>query len=284
MRLIVLAFVLVALCAPAWAEDDQKASSWMDGFVVDRPATWEFEAQPYAWLFGNFGSATIQGRTIDIDVTPSDTWNLLTGGNAFAGSGYFALSYGRWSTFVDSSGGYAEESVHEQIPTQFCTLSVQAKTKLKYVITDAAFGYELGEWSLPARKLPFTLGVYAGMRYMWFWNRLAATAGVVHGKQQSGTAIETFEWADPLIGIRWSLPLLDSVSMTFRGDIGGFGASSQLIWGLATDARYWVPFSPFGSHPYVSLGYRAVVFDRASSPGSIDLQFRGPTAGAGFTF
>jgi len=32
--------------------------------------------------------------------------------------------------------------------------------------------------------------------------------------------------------VRWSLPLHDLFSVSFRGDTGGFGASSDLIWGL----------------------------------------------------
>ncbi len=287
MRLTCVALVVLALCTTAVAEsagDEKKPSSWTDGFFVDKPPTWEFEALPYAWVFGNYGTATIKGRTIGLDVTPIDNLKLLVHGNAFAAAGYFGLGYGRWSTFVDSSGGYAEESVHEQIPTQFCTITANARTKLKYVITDAAFGYEVGEWSLPGRTRPLTLGVYAGMRYMWFWNKLSPTIGVVHGKQQSGTVTESFDWADPMIGVRWSVPVFDSLSLTFRGDIGGFDASSHLIWGLVSDVRYWVPFTPLGAHPYASLGYRAVAFERSPSPGSIELQFRGPTAGVGFTF
>ena len=288
MRLTCVALVLLAICSIAFAEDEKtadekKPTSWSDGFFVEKPPTWEFEALPYAWIFGTFGTATVKGRTFDVESDVGDTWDLLLGGNAFAGSGYFSLGYGRWSAFVDSSGGYEELSVHEQIPTQFCTISASARAKLKYVFTDAAFGYEVGEWSLPGRTRPLTLGVYAGMRYTWLWNKLSPTIGVVHGKQQSGTVTEAFDWADPMIGVRWSVPVFDSLSLTFRGDIGGFDASSHLIWGLVSDVRYWLPFEPFGTHPYGSIGYRVVSFDRSSSPGSIDLQFRGPTVGVGFT-
>jgi hypothetical protein len=290
VRALGVAVVLLVFCTTAHADDptapaeDSKASTWAEGFLAEKPPTWEFEALPYGWLSGTYGSATVKGHTVDITATPSAVYGLLEDGNAFAAAGYFSLSYGRWSAFVDSVGGYAEESVHETIPTQLCTLSVRARDKIKFVITDAAFGYQLGEWTLPDRKRPLTLGVYAGMRYMFFWNKVAATAGIVGGTSQSGTSIEGFEWADPLIGIRWSVPLLDSVSMTFRGDIGGFDVSSHFIWGLVTDMRYWVPFDPFGAHPFVTLGYRAAAFERSSSPGSIELQFRGPTAGLGFTF
>ena len=115
-------------------------------------------------------------------------------------------------------------------------------------------------------------------------NHLSATAGVVHGKSASGTSLEQFQWVDPLIGIRWAVPILDSVSLTFRADIGGFDSNSHLIWGLDGDVRWWAPWSPLGVHPYLSAGYRAVAFERGSQPGSIEMQFHGPTSGMGFTF
>jgi hypothetical protein len=297
VRVLAVALALLAVGTTASATDEtasatdektsaagEKASTWAEGLLAEKPSQWAFEAEPYGWLFGNYGSVDVKGHAVTFAVSPSDVYGLLEDGKAFAGSGYFSLAYGRWSAFVDSSGGYARESVHETIPTQLCTLSVRAQDKVKYVITDAAFGYQLGEWTMPGRTRPLTLGVYAGMRYMFFSNRLSATAGVVHGTQQSGTSLESFQWADPLIGIRWSVPLLDSVALTLRADIGGFDASSHLIWGLVGDVRYWVPWSPFGVHPYLAVGYRDVAFERASSPGSIQLQFRGPLSGLGFAF
>ena len=73
-------------------------------------------------------------------------------------------------------------------------------------------------------------------------------------------------------------------SLDFRGDIGGFGASSDFIWGIASAAKIWMPWHPSSLKPYAFLGYRVVDFDRSSNAGSISLQFRGPTAGMGFVF
>jgi hypothetical protein len=274
---------IVALAGFALAADE-KPQNWKDGFFVEKPPAWEFEAEPYGWLMGNYGSVDVQGHHVSLAVSPTDVYGLLEDGNAFAASGYFSAAYGRWSLFADSAGGYALENVHETIPTQLCTLSVSAKDKLKFVITDAAIGYQLGQWALPGRQRPLTLGVYAGMRYMFFVNRVSATASVVHGTSADRTSLEQFQWADPLIGIRWAVPILDSVSITFRADIGGFDASSRLTWGLTGDLRWWVPWSPFGAHPYVAAGYRDVAFDRGSQAGSIQMQWRGPTMGLGSTF
>ena len=79
--------------------------------------------------------------------------------------------------------------------------------------------------------------------------------------------------------------MLDRLSLDFRGDIGGFGASSDLIWGLVGDVKYWLPWTPWAIQPWFAIGYRAVAFNRDfAGSNNIDLQFRGPTRGAGFVF
>jgi hypothetical protein len=271
-RLAVASLVALAVVSSAHAED---------GATETAPASkWKLDVLPYMWVPGQYGSVTVAGHTVDVDVTPSDVLNLVFDGNAFAASGYFGLEYERFSVFADTFGGYAEERVNEQVPTQLCTLSVRAKDKMKFVIGDVGFGYRLGEWTLPGRRRPLTLGVYTGARYMWFLNKLDATGGVVGGVQRAAAVSDSFAWADPLIGVRWSAPVLDWASLDFRGDIGGFGASSDLVWGLVGNAKVWVPWHVFGTEPYVALGYRVVAFDRSN----VDLQFRGPMIGAGFTF
>lgn len=244
----------------------------------------EFEALPYGWLPGMSGSVTVKGRTASFSLSPIDIWQVVEDGNAFAASGYFALSYDRFEVFSDTFGGYGEVPIDEHIPTRFCTLAVRGRDKAKFVIGDVGFAYRLGRWTLPDRKRPLTLGVYVGSRYMYFTNQLNATGSVVGGVEKSANVFETFAWADPLIGIRFSAPLLDWLSLDFRGDIGGFGASSDLIWGISTTTKVWLPWEPFSLHPYLALGYRAINFDRSNGVGSINLDMNGPTAGAGFVF
>jgi hypothetical protein len=248
------------------------------------PSPWELDVLPYAWIPGTYGSLDVAGRTVHIDTTPSDVLNLLFDGNAFAAAAYFGLAYERFSVFADTFGGYEEVRVNEEIPTQLCKLSVRAKDKMKFVIGDVGFGYRLGQWTLPHRSRPLTLGVYTGARYMYLSSELDATGSVVGAAQRSANVFASVAWADPLIGIRWSVPLLDWASLDFRGDIGGFGASSQLIWGIVTMIRVSLPWEPFSTRPYVAAGYRVVDFDRSNRDDGVDLQFRGPIIGLGFTY
>lgn len=258
--------------------------SAMPAAAEESATPWQFEIQPYAWIPGNFGSATVKGRHVDIDTTPLDVLELLFDGDTLAGGGYVGVGYDRWSVFTDLFGGFAKEDVNEKIPTQFCQICIAAKDKLTFVIADFALGYRLGQWSMPGRRRPITLGVYAGARYMHFGNELTVRGGVAGGTQRSGNVSQTFDWADPMIGIRWEVPVHDRLSLGFRGDIGGFGASSELIWGLVSEVRYWMSWSPWGSQTYLTAGYRALAFDRTNAAGDIDLQYRGPMIGVGFLF
>src|SRR5262249_40258020 len=153
----------------------------------------------------------------------------------------------------------------ETIPTKFCTLSLKARDRITFAGTGFAAGYTLGRSSLPDTRRPLTLGVLTGTRGSYCGNRLHASGGALHGKQATVGVFKSFAGADPLIGIRWELPLHDLVWLNFRGTTGGFGASSDLIWGLTGTARFWIPWKPVApAHPYIDLGYRVADFDRSN--------------------
>jgi hypothetical protein len=248
------------------------------------PSKWEFEFEPYGWISGTYGTIDVDGHTAHLDVTPYDLLKSLFEGDALAAAGYLSVRYDRWSLFADVMGGGAKVDIDQTIPTPFCDVSVSAKDTMRFVLADFALGYQLGQWSLPSRRRPLTLGVYAGARYVHLGNDLSGGVGVIGGKQFSGDVSGTINWADPLIGLRFSVPVLDSVSLNFRGDIGGFGVSSELDWGLVVDVRYWLSWRPLSTRPYLAAGYRVVAFDRTPSAASVDLQLRGPLAGMGFVF
>lgn len=246
---------------------------------------WEYEVAPYGWIFGTFGTLDVRGRSASIDSTIGDTLELVFDGDALAAAGYFSMSHDRWSLFVDAFGGYAEESATAKIPTAFCTACLAATAEIRPVIVDAALGYRVGQWSLPGRRRPISLGVYAGTRYMHVGAQLRTQASVAGGLPHGDDVSQQFDWADPMIGLRWEVPVLDRVSLDFRGDIGGFGVSSQLIWGLVGGVRYWLTWTPWSVQPWLGVGYRVVAFDRDfGADGSLDMEFRGPISGLGFVF
>lgn len=277
--------IVLAAVGPCWAAGSDDAPS-----PDAPPKRWAFEFNAPIWVPGNYGTLTAKDHVAHIDVSPNDTWNILTSGNAFAGEGYFDFRYDRVFTFVDAVGGYVQEGVSERVPIKqyprLGNLAVDARLKLKNVLADFAIGYRLGTWTLPNRRRPFTLDVYAGARYYWFLTELKASASIAKaGLRQAVDVSKTFDWADPLVGVRWQAPLLDCVSMNFRADIGGFDAGSELSWNLVTDLRYWPNLTILSAQPYVALGYRALGFKRSANAGNeLDIQFRGPLGSAGFVF
>jgi hypothetical protein len=269
-----LAVVLGAMPAAAEPGDADRSASKL-----------RFEAMPYAWVPGFHGTIDVEDTTLRVDVGPVDLLELVFDGDAFAAGGYFALSYGRLGVFADSFGGYGEMDVAQTIPTQLCcTLTIDAKSKMKFALTDVGLGYDLLRLTLPERERPLRLAAWAGARVMYLSNEVDADFDVVHGAQRIANVDESLAWADPLIGVRWSVPVLDAFDLDFRGDIGGFGASSDLTWGLVGDVRLWLPWKPFGRSAYALMGYRVVALDRSPNDAEVNLQMRGPLLGAGVVF
>ena len=253
--------------------------------AAEEPAGWQFEVVPYAWIPGTYGSIDVDGRTAHADTGPGELLSLVFKGDALAAGAYASARYDRFSVCVDAFGGFVKESIIEDVPTRFCTLSLGAKGDVRPVFLDVAFGYQLGEWALPERRRPVTLGVYAGMRYTHLGVDLSGAVGVNGGVQRNAAASDSFNWADPLIGVRWEVPLLDRLSLDFRGDIGGFHASSKLIWGIVSDVRYWMEWSPWGTQTWLGAGYRVLAFDHEfKGTNNANLQFRGPVVALGFVF
>lgn len=281
LRFAVAALVTLASLGTSLAEDAKR---------------WEVEVALPVWIPGNYGTITVDDRVSHVHTTPGDVVDLLTSGNAFAGEGYFEFRYDRLFTFADAFGGYVDESVSTTVPTtQFPRLGgldIDAKLKLKQVLAEFGVGYRVGQWSLPSRRRPLTLGVYVGARYYWFETRLRASASVAATLPRQTVQVhravdvtETFDWADPLVGLRWDVPLLDCLTADFRGDIGGFEAGSELSWELVAGLRYWVGWQPMSLRPWLGAGYRALGFERDSgSHSDLDLQYRGPYAAAGVVF
>jgi hypothetical protein len=251
---------------------------------------WAFEAAMPMWFFGQTGSVTARGRTADVDVSIKDGLDLMTGGNAWFGAGYFEARYACFGFYVDAFGGYAEDGVSETVTGARgrVSASVDAKANLHMAFVDFAANYRLGQWSLPNRQKLMTLDALVGGRFYFVDARLRASLDVRGPRinvARQAAADETFDWADPLLGVRCEVPLLDAVSFEFRGDIGGFGVGSDLAWGILSWFRYWPSWRPGGTDPWLGVGYRVLDFDReASSQASVDLQVRGPQVGVGLRF
>jgi hypothetical protein len=252
----------------------------------EESSPWQFEIEPYLWLPGAGGTLDIAGRALDLDTGVGDMLRLLFQGDALAAGAYFGARYESVFGFLDAYGGFLRDSQTEIVPTRFCDVKASARVTLYPVLVDLAVGYQLGEWQLASEWRPLSLGVYAGVRFTHYGVHIGTQAGVVGGFQGQGRAVsQGFNWADPLIGVRGEIPVVDRVSFVFRGDAGGWGVSSDLIWGVVGDLRYWPEWSVWSSQPWLGLGWRIVAFDHPfKGTNQADVRLSGPTAAMGFVF
>jgi hypothetical protein len=96
-------------------------------------------------------------------------------------------------------------------------------------------------------------------------------------------ASSTSQWVDPFVGGRFTVPLVGELDLMFRGDIGGFGAGSELAWNLIGGFQYALPWQPWGARTSVVAVYKALSFDHEAGSGAdavtTDLDLRGPALG-----
>jgi hypothetical protein len=279
-RAVCVVALLLAIATPCLAAEEQQSAE-------QQTEDWQFEVLPYAWISGTFGTIEVKGHTAHVNSTMGDVLTLLWHGDAFTFGGYFLARYDPWNAFafLDAYGGFGNLRVSQTIPTRFCTVTVASTVRLKPVITELALGYELGRWSLLQRLRPISLGLYLGTRYTHLGTDLEASVGVVNGVHFDRNVSEGFNWASPMIGVRWEVPLLDRLSLDFRGDLGGLPASSKLTWGLVGDVRYWPDLSLFSAQPWLEAGYRVVAYEHEFGGNSaLNLQLRGVLLGVGFAF
>ncbi|HTF33710.1 MAG TPA: hypothetical protein VK714_08420 [Myxococcota bacterium] len=88
----------------------------------------------------------------------------------------------------------------------------------------------------------------------------------------------TTSWVDAVIGFRASVDVVRTVSLTFRGDVGGFsiGNSSNFTW-QAMPGVEW----RFTDHWFANVAYQAIGFDKGRASSTI---LYGVNIGVGYRF
>jgi len=93
------------------------------------------------------------------------------------------------------------------------------------------------------------------------------------------TSVETTtSWVDAILGFRASVDVARTVSLTFRGDVGGFsiGNSSNFTWQVVP-AIEW----RFTEHWFANLAYQAIGLDKGRASNTI---LYGLSLGVGYSF
>jgi hypothetical protein len=245
---------------------------------------WRFQAAVYAWFPQIQGSVSARGETADIDIGFDDMFDLLGNGDLFASGGHFEVGYDRFSFFLDAFGGTARPTSNVTVgPRQ--GLSGTADVTMNFVFFEFGPAYRVLQWPLDGPGRPISIDVLAGGRFMYFYNSISLRGSEeAFGRDASSTS----EWVDPFVGGRFSVPLVGDLDVVFRGDIGGFGAGSELAWNLIGGFQYRLAWAPFGARTSVAAIYKALDFEYQSGSGPdavvTDLNERGPALGLVFDF
>ncbi len=159
----------------------------------------------YLWAVNLQGDASIGPAGAPVNVKFSDVFNNLEG---FLSANFEGVHNNRWGFIVDFS--WMDISGNQGMATlnfEYIQFEVDGYYR---VVT----GRQTFDWLL-------------GVRYYSHDLELIPTPVTV-----------SEDWADPVIGARWTTPLAEKWTLLLRGDIGGFGAGSDLSWQERLDS--WI--------------------------------------------
>ena len=250
--------------------------------AADDEGAWQFDvAAPYLWLPEEHGRIGLGPVSVPVDVDFDEIFNLMGKGDLLGGAGHFeaynqdlhlALFFDATGSVVDAEAGLAN------VPGG----KVEADSSL--VFLEWAAGYRIGPMPLDrAATRKFWVEPFVGARYYHMGNGIEIRRNGVPLADVSSSS----DWADPILGIRWSLGLLEQLALRFRADIGGFGAGSELAWSLNSLFEYTLPWTILSAPLVAGAGYKVLDFDYESGgkpDKDIQLNFRGPLLGLGVRF
>ena len=226
---------------------------------VEETEKWKFNLAPfYLWAMGMNGQATIGEDMSQVDVDFNEITDNL--------EAVFIVHF---------------EGIHE---SNFGFL-----TDINYV----SLG---GSQSLPGNTtldvdmdMDMTIAEFSGLyRIQNEKDAFDLIAGVRYVKINMGLNINSItalspeiDWVDPLIGARWIREINEEWSLLVRGDIGGFGVSSDFTW-QALGLVEWKPYE----HTSFIAGYRVLDLDYEDGSGAkyfrYDVRSQGPLVGVNF--
>lgn len=170
---------------------------------------WDFVIAPYALIPSIDGDTTI-GRIegIDLEVGPDDILNNLDLGAMLQLEAHHKSGFGLLVAY-----NFMDLSADADVPG--------TPVKLETDIYQGIFeGYGVYRKNYDSGPLDFL----AGIRW-WDID--------VELESNGTTLVENKpDWVDPVVGMRWMPAISDNWNFMIRGDIGGFGVSSDFTWNL----------------------------------------------------
>jgi hypothetical protein len=266
---------------------------------------WTFRAIPYGWLLGLYGTSTVKGRTVRVNM-PFDKILQLTAGTGnlpVALMGDFEARNGPFGIYSDLAWVRATTSgervrVRRFAPEITGAVGTSHDITIREGIAEAGGMYEVARFTMPhgdSPGIPVAIDLIAGARY-WYqqadvsFNLIAGLniADLVIGARGLAVAKSgSVNWTDPLVGARARLEIAPGQNLFVRGDVGGFGVGSKYSWQAI--GGYSFDFAENNGITYSGvIGFRALYVDYVQGVAQTRYAFKvlqaGPVIGVGFKF
>jgi len=246
---------------------------------------WQAFVAVYLWLVGMNGDLGVGNTTADVDVSFGDIWdNLDVGGQL-----HIEFWWKKWIFFVDPLFMKLSSSSSQTriIGTR------KADVEVKMFLMDLAMGYRVAEFALgPNTKSnnfktwpAVAIDVYGGGRILSVDSTIDLTLDTPIGQKKQSIGVDE-AWFDFIVGTRFIFDFTESLLLSVKTDIGGFGLgfSSDIDWNFVANLGYTLPW--WGVTPYV--GYRVHYVDYEDGSGDnrfkYDIWHTGPQIGIGVRF
>lgn len=261
--------------------------------IIEAPAppSWTFRFTPYGWLTALDGTTTVRGRSTKVDasfidiVEKSDTLVALMGDFELRNGPFGLLANVAWSKIGTERGDVRTRSL---APGVTGTLATTLGLDIEMAIVEFGAAYEV------ARSGPLAVDILAGARY---WRQeadlsLAVAAGLqVADLEVAGARAfarsGSVDWIDPIVGARLRYTMAPGHELWLRGDVGGFGAGSEISWQAI--GAYGFEFGTYQGVTFSGvIGYRALYADYTQGEGrdryEFDMLTHGPVIGISARF
>ena len=254
--------LLLLLCFPvvALAGTPATTPTPIDETAATSDSPWRFRLAPYAWLTSTSGSIGAGPLSTDAQMDSSTILSNLQFGAMFVAE----VAYDRWSFENDLI--YARFQTSKDTPGNNYG---QLQGTLYELFWTSYLGYRVIQTDR------FTMDLQAGFRMASMGLELELTPGTRPGISRYWTRT----WIDPVVGLRTRTYLTDWLFVPIRGDIGGFGANSELTWqafaGLGFQISRWAA---------IIAGYRSLGYNYDQANFEYNVNTHGPLLGFEVSF
>ncbi|MEN3931168.1 hypothetical protein WJT86_08875 [Microvirga sp. W0021] len=213
---------------------------------TENTQTWNLIISPYVWAASLNGNAALAGRYSHVDIPFSDVIHHLD----YALMGNVELTNSQWGVYGDFQ--HVQTSQKEKVYQQTLGLRVTT-TNIAFGAYYRIFEQPLGGDTVFGRPRRIAIEPTAGVR----WTKLN-----VHAKAIGLQTVKRADWFDPFVGLRISADLTDRWNLFVSGNVGGFGAGSDISYDVQAYLGYRTFI--FGQPTILRMGYRWLYQDYES--------------------